>query len=91
MWIGLLAQPFKNDVQFIGVIDGWNQDSRFVRRSVSLGKNRNGLRGVAHEEPRRPPHKKSRAEISFSRNAIGGVDGLTFTGVRDGYIDGAVA
>ena len=48
MRVGLLAQSAKDDVEFIGVVDGRNQHGRFVRRTVFLEENRDRF-SLAHE------------------------------------------
>ena len=48
MGVCLLAEALEHDVEFIGVVDGGDEDRRFVRRSVFLEKNGNRLRGLAH-------------------------------------------
>ena len=39
MGVGLLAKAFEHDVEFIGVVDGRNQDGRRVRRTVLFEQN----------------------------------------------------
>ena len=39
MRVGLLTQSLKHDVKFVGVVDGWNQHGRLVRRTVFFEQN----------------------------------------------------
>ena len=59
--VGLLAQSAEHDVQFVCVVDGWNEHGRFVRRAVVLHQHGHGAVAVAHGGGSGSPPINSRA------------------------------